>query len=68
MRFEHKGFYIQPVESMPSSYEIKFQGQGKLATALHGYYTSRSVAVKTIDTYLNGGLKKAVVNEAGNKV
>lgn len=69
MRTEYMGFWVQPVENMPTIYEIKFQGSGRLAEALQGNFTSPTIAKNTIDLYLKGAhTKKAVKNEASDKV
>ena len=69
MKIEYMGFTVQPVDNMPTLYEIKFKGQGKLATALHGNFTTPTLAKNTIDVYLKGASsKKAVTNETGSSV
>jgi len=60
-KIEHKGFVIQQVPKMPSLYEIKFDGSGKLADALHGTFTTLALAQNRINLYVEGSLSKKVV-------
>ena len=69
MIMEYKGFTIQTVADMPTLYEIKFAGRGKLAAALEGSFTTPTLARSKIDLYLNsGGTKKVVSDETSDKV
>lgn len=59
---KYKDFLITPVKHSPSLVEIKFDGSGKLADALTGFYTSSTAAKVQIDAYLEGRLGKRVKN------
>lgn len=58
----YKDYNIVPVKTSPSLYEIKFDGSGKVAECLHGFYTSVGLAKSQVDSYLEGRLTKRVKN------
>lgn len=59
---KYKDFIIQPASGSPNLVEIRFDGQGKLAEALTGFYSSSTVAKTRIDAYLEGRLGKRAKN------
>lgn len=49
----YKGFLINPVKESPGVYGIATEGRGgKIPLILSGHYTTRSLAMKDIDTYM----------------
>lgn len=51
----HKGFQIKPHAITPTSYVVVTDGKGgKIPNILEGVFTSPSVAVGIIDTYISG--------------
>lgn len=59
---KYRDFVIKPVKLSPNLVEICFDGSGRLADALVGYYSSAGVAKKQIDAYLEGRLERKPKN------
>lgn len=58
MNLKHKDFIISSAAEMPAHYRISFDGTGRLADALQGYFTSVNICKERIDAYLSGRLGK----------
>lgn len=55
---KYKDFLIIPASVSPNLVEIKFDGSGRVADALHGLFSSPTLAKERIDLYLTGNLPK----------
>lgn len=65
---KYRDFINRPVKLSPNLVEIAFDGQGRLAEALVGYYSSAGIAKRQIDAYLEGKLGRKVKNaQAGSE-
>lgn len=60
----YKDYKIVPAKISPNLYEVQFDGAGKVADCLVGYYTSTGVASAKIDAYLDGRLSTKRVKNA----
>lgn len=63
---KYQDYQIVPAKLNPNSYEILFDGRGKVAAVLQGLYTSPTQAMGAIDRYLKLGSHAKTAVESGS--
>lgn len=54
----YKGYIIKPLKNMPTIYQVVTEGQGgKVPAVLESLFTTRKIAMETIDAYLETKVK-----------
>ena len=54
----HEGYQVKPHKELPTSYIIVTDGKGgKIPNVLSGMFTSPTIAIATIDRYLENSKK-----------
>lgn len=62
---KYHDYVIRPIKFMPTSYEVVFDGKGKVPNILQGAFTSIGIAKDAIDRYLRIGSHAKTIVESG---